>query len=177
MTNLQHANATPLEILQSYYGYTHFRGEQATIIAHLINGESALVVMPTGAGKSLCYQIPSLCREGTGIVISPLIALMQNQVDALQQIGINAAALNSSQTAQQHEQVLSQFDSNELDLLYVAPERLLMPDFLASLKYKKIALFAIDEAHCVSQWGLIFVLIMPSYRYWQKCFLMCHVLP
>lgn len=144
---------TPLEILKSCYGYEAFRGEQAAIIDRVIAADHALVVMPTGAGKSLCYQIPSLCLEGVGVIISPLIALMKNQVDALQQLGIKAAAINSSQSAKALHQIHMQLENEELDLLYVAPERLLMDSFIRKLKKIKVALFAIDEAHCVSQWG------------------------
>jgi ATP-dependent DNA helicase RecQ len=142
-----------LKILQKTYGYDSLRGEQGEIIEHVISGQSAFVLMPTGGGKSLCYQIPSLCRRGVGIVISPLIALMQDQVDALTQLGIKAAAINSSMTAASIESAKRGIRSGELDLAYLAPERLLMDDFLALLRESPIALFAIDEAHCVSQWG------------------------
>jgi len=141
------------EILRKIYGYSEFRGNQAEIIQHLSDGQDAFVLMPTGGGKSLCYQIPSLLRDGVGIIVSPLIALMQDQVDALLQLNVKAAFLNSSLSAQdafQTEQALLQ---DQLDLLYVAPERLLMPRFLELLERSKLALFAIDEAHCVSQWG------------------------
>lgn len=144
---------TPLEILQKIYGYPEFRGEQLRIIEHVTNGGHAFVLMPTGAGKSLCYQIPALCRDGVGVVISPLIALMQDQVQALQQLGIRASAINSSMEAEEVNAAKRQLRKGELDLLYVAPERLLMEDFLNLLNETRIALFAIDEAHCVSQWG------------------------
>jgi len=142
-----------LSILQKTYGYRSFRGQQAEIIEHVISGKHAFVLMPTGGGKSLCYQIPALCRPGVGIVISPLIALMQDQVDALKQLGIKAAAINSSMSGADIERTRRRVRAGEIDLLYVAPERLLMDDFLSLLDASTPALFAIDEAHCVSQWG------------------------
>jgi len=151
--NTSVVNFTPQHILKKYYGYTSFRGDQAEIIDHVIAGNNAFVLMPTGSGKSLCYQIPSICRKGVGIVISPLIALMQDQVSALKQSGIRAAAINSSIKNNQISATLSKASQGNIDLLYVAPERLLMDSFLNTLQNIDIALFAIDEAHCVSEWG------------------------
>jgi ATP-dependent DNA helicase RecQ len=139
--------------LRDRFGYPQFRFQQQQIIDTLAAGSDALVLMPTGGGKSLCYQIPALMRDGVGIVISPLIALMQDQVDALAQIGIDAAFLNSAQTPQQQLETRRKLINGEIDLLYVAPERALSEDFLHLLGECRIALFAIDEAHCVSQWG------------------------
>jgi len=140
-------------ILNQIYGYDDFRHNQAAIIQALIDGRDALTLMPTGGGKSLCYQIPSLVRDGVGGVISPLIALMQDQVAALRQLGLSAAFLNSTLTAAESRQVEQALLQGELDLLYVAPERLLMESMLELLDRSRVALFAIDEAHCVSQWG------------------------
>jgi ATP-dependent DNA helicase RecQ len=140
-------------VLQEVFGYGAFRGPQAEIVSHVVGGGSALVLMPTGGGKSLCYQIPALCRSGVGVVVSPLIALMQDQVEGLRQAGVRAAALNSSLEASQASAVWRALEQGELDLLYVSPERLLSPGFLDRLEQLPLALFAIDEAHCVSQWG------------------------
>ncbi len=140
-----------LRILQHVYGYDSFRGQQADVIAHVSGGGHAFVLMPTGGGKSLCYQIPSLMRKGVGVIVSPLIALMQNQVDALKELGVKAVAINS--TTQDNAGARLAIMEGDIDLVYVAPERLLMDDFLALLDEAEVALFAIDEAHCVSQWG------------------------
>lgn len=143
----------PAQVLRQVFGYPCFRGPQAEIVSHVVGGGSALVLMPTGGGKSLCYQIPALCRSGVGVVVSPLIALMQDQVEGLRQAGVRAAALNSSLEASQASAVWRSLEQGELDLLYVSPERLLSPGFLERLEQLPLALFAIDEAHCVSQWG------------------------
>ena len=140
-------------ILSEVFGYSQFRGEQREIIAHLMRGGDALVLMPTGGGKSLCYQIPALAREGMGVVVSPLIALMQDQVAALQEAGVRAAALNSAMSWPDVQATERQARAGELDLLYVAPERLLTERCLSLLDQCPLALLAIDEAHCVSQWG------------------------
>ena len=147
------AMSTAQKILHSVFGYGSFREPQSDIIQTIIEGGDALVLMPTGGGKSLCYQIPALARNGCGIVISPLIALMQDQVNAMRQLGVRASFLNSSLDIRAARAVEEALLSGDLDLLYVAPERLTQERFLALLQQADIALFAIDEAHCVSQWG------------------------
>jgi ATP-dependent DNA helicase RecQ len=142
-----------LHLLETVFGYPAFRGQQGEIVDHVAHGGDALVLMPTGGGKSLCYQIPALLRAGVGVVVSPLIALMQDQVDALAEVGVRAAFLNSTQTLDESRRIEQLVRTGGIDLVYVAPERLMTQRCLDLFQASKIALFAIDEAHCVSQWG------------------------
>src|ERR1700744_1969206 len=157
MPSVAEAAADPLdearEILRRTFGHAEFRGLQADVIAQVLAGNSAMAVLPTGGGKSVCYQIPSMIRPGLGLVVSPLIALMTDQVAALQQSGVAAARLDSSTDPDERARTWRQIEAGKLDMLYLSPEGLMQPSMLDRLARLDIALVAIDEAHCVSQWG------------------------
>ena len=146
-------NIQALEVLKKYYGYTSFRKGQEDIINEIINGNDVLAIMPTGGGKSICYQVPSLILDGITIVISPLISLMKDQVDALKSMGINATLINSSLNTSQFNAVIAGINNDEYKIIYIAPERLDSYEFVNIIRNKKLSQIAIDEAHCVSQWG------------------------
>jgi ATP-dependent DNA helicase RecQ len=149
------ATREPLEVLREVFGHAQFRGLQEDVVRHVASGGDAVVLFPTGAGKSICYQVPAICRPGVAVVVSPLIALMRDQVEALRQAGVAAAALNSSQTPEEARLVRDQLREGSLKLLYVAPERLVTAGFLHLLHDAQISLFAIDEAHCVDRKSVV----------------------
>jgi ATP-dependent DNA helicase RecQ len=143
----------PVGVLRQVFGFPGFRGQQDAVVRHVVDGGDALVLMPTGGGKSICYQVPALCRRGTAVIVSPLIALMDDQVAALRQVGVNAGALHSEIDPAEARTITRDLIEERLDLLYVSPERLLGNGTIDRLSRLKLALIAVDEAHCVSQWG------------------------